>query len=133
MASKRRSISSFPGGLALREAHDIAEQVEDGDPPRCRRDHAPCRPISSRWPRPRAARSSSDEPAEVERAVVAVTGRPPRSVRILHTDTGLVVLLTLALDGRTPLAEAHDEASAVSRSVREALPDVADVVVHTEP
>jgi len=62
-----------------------------------------------------------------------VTGRPPRDLRLLFTDTGLVVHLTLALDGGTTLAAAHDEASAVSRAVREALPGVADVVVHTEP
>ena len=122
----------LPGGLALREAHDIAEQVEEA----ILRDVVAISAVQTHLePLAEAARGTvvDDEPAEVERAVVAVTGRPPRRVRILHTDTGLVVLLTLALDGRTPLAEAHDEASAVSRSVRAALPDVADVVVHTEP
>jgi cation diffusion facilitator family transporter len=122
----------LPGGLALREAHEVAEQVEEA----ILRDVLAISAVQTHLePLAEAARGTvvDDEPAEVERAVVAVTGRPPRRVRILHTDTGLVVLLTLALDGRTPLADAHDEASAVSRSVRAALPDVADVVVHTEP
>ncbi len=122
----------FPGGLPLREAHDIAEQVETAilrDVPAITAVQTHLEPLAE------AARGTvvDDEPAEVERAVIAVTGRPPRNVRILHTDTGLVVLLTLALDGQTSLADAHAEASAVSKSVRAALPEVADVVVHTEP
>lgn len=122
----------FPGELALREAHDIAEQVETAilrDVPAITAVQTHLEPLAE------AARGTvvEHEPGEVERAVIAVTGRPPRRVRILHTDTGLVVLLTLALDGRTQLAEAHNEASAVSTSVREALPGVVDVVVHTEP
>ena len=64
---------------------------------------------------------------------IAVTGGPPRGLRTLETPDGLVVLVTLALDGATTVAEAHGEASAVSRVIREALPGVADVVVHTEP
>jgi cation diffusion facilitator family transporter len=122
----------LPGALALREAHDIAEQVEVA----ILRDVSVVTAVQTHLePLAEAARGTvvEDKPDEVERAVIAVTGRPPRSVRILHTDTGLVVLLTLALDGRTQLADAHDQASAVSTSVREAVPGVADVVVHTEP
>jgi divalent metal cation (Fe/Co/Zn/Cd) transporter len=65
--------------------------------------------------------------------VVAITGRRPRELRTLSTDRGLVVLVTLALDPAATVAAAHDEASAVSQRIREALPGVADVVVHTEP
>ena len=54
-------------------------------------------------------------------------------MRTLDTDDGLVVLVTLGLDGDTSLAAAHDEASVVEEKIREALPGVADVVVHTEP
>ena len=43
------------------------------------------------------------------------------------------MLVTLALDGATTLADAHDQATAVSERIRAALPGVADVVVHTEP
>jgi divalent metal cation (Fe/Co/Zn/Cd) transporter len=43
------------------------------------------------------------------------------------------VLVTLALPGDVPLADAHDEATAVSERIRAALPGVATVVVHTEP
>jgi divalent metal cation (Fe/Co/Zn/Cd) transporter len=64
---------------------------------------------------------------------VEVTGRRPRELRTLDTRDGIVVLVTLALEGGVPLADAHDEATAVSERIRAALPGVADVVVHTEP
>ena len=70
---------------------------------------------------------------ELAKIVVDVTGRTPRTVRTLDTDDGLVVLVTLGLPGETTLAAAHDEASEVEERIRAALPDVADVVVHTEP
>ena len=62
-----------------------------------------------------------------------MTGRNPRETRFLHTDDGLVVFLTLGLDPGMKLADAHREASGVEERVREALPDVRDVIVHTEP
>jgi divalent metal cation (Fe/Co/Zn/Cd) transporter len=64
---------------------------------------------------------------------VAVTGSRPREIRTLDTPDGLVAHVTLALQGGVSLAEAHDEATAVSERIRAALPGVADVVVHTEP
>jgi divalent metal cation (Fe/Co/Zn/Cd) transporter len=118
--------------LQLREAHEIAEQVEGA----ILRDVRAISAVQTHLePLTEAERGTvvEEDHAEVERAVIAVTGRSPRSVRTLHTDTGLVVLLTLALDANTTLADAHDEASAVSKRVREALAGVADVVVHTEP
>ena len=86
-------------------------------------------PLAERAP----GREWTENLARIEQTVVAITGGPPRDLRTLETDGGLVVLLTLALDGRTTLSEAHDEATAVSQRIREALPGVADVVVHTEP
>ena len=43
------------------------------------------------------------------------------------------MLVTLAVDGSTPLADAHDRATAVSERIRAAHPGIATVVVHTEP
>jgi divalent metal cation (Fe/Co/Zn/Cd) transporter len=86
-------------------------------------------PLAERAP----GRIVRHDPQEIERAVVAVTGRSPRELRTLDTNHGLVVLVTLALEGGVPLADAHDEAMAVSEQIRAALPGVADVVVHTEP
>jgi divalent metal cation (Fe/Co/Zn/Cd) transporter len=61
------------------------------------------------------------------------TGAEPREVRFLHTEDGLVAFLTLALDPESTLAQAHSLASEVEEDVRRALPQLADVSVHTEP
>ncbi len=122
----------LPGQLPLDEAHAIAEEVERAirrDAPEIRAVQTHLEPLAD----PAPGRRLAHDPAQVERAVRAITGRPPRELRTLSTSDGLVVLVTLALAPDATVAAAHDEASAVSRRIREALPGVADVVVHTEP
>ncbi len=63
----------------------------------------------------------------------AETGADPRELRFVRTDDGVVAFLTLALGGDESLAQAHARANAVEERVRETVPGVADVVVHTEP
>ena len=82
---------------------------------------------------PAAGREVDDDPAELQRIVLGATGSPPRSVRFLHTDEGLVVFLTLGLDPAASLAAAHATASRVEEEIRVELPGVAEVIVHTEP
>ena len=62
-----------------------------------------------------------------------LTGAPPRKLRFLHTDEGLVAFLTLGLDPNVPLAEAHARASEIEERIRLERPQIADVIVHTEP
>lgn len=122
----------LPGDLPLADAHGVAEQVEAAirrAAPEVCGVQTHLEPLAERAP----GRRLAHDPAAVERAVVAITGRRPRELRTLSTDDGLVVLVTLSLDPAATVAAAHDEASAVSRRIREALPGVADVVVHTEP
>lgn len=122
----------LPGNLDLATAHAMAEQVEEAirrDVPEVSAVQTHLEPLAERAP----GRERTRDLARIEETVVAITGGRPRGLRTLETDDGLVVLLTLALDGRTALSEAHDQATAVSQRIREALPGVADVVVHTEP
>jgi divalent metal cation (Fe/Co/Zn/Cd) transporter len=70
--------------------------------------------------------------AAVERIVREATGQPPRALRFLRTEDGLVAFLTLALDPNSELAEAHSRASEIEEEIRLAVP-VSDVIVHTEP
>ena len=122
----------FPGNLDLGTAHAMAEQVEEAirrEVPEVSAVQTHLEPLAERAP----GREWTENLARIEQTVVAITGGPPRDLRTLETDGGLVVLLTLGLDGQTTLSEAHDEATAVSARIREALPGVADVVVHTEP
>jgi divalent metal cation (Fe/Co/Zn/Cd) transporter len=82
---------------------------------------------------PSTAVEEAVDTGAIEAIVRDVTGARPREVRILRTDEGLVALLTLGLDARSSLAEAHARASEIEERIRRAEPDIADVIVHTEP
>jgi cation diffusion facilitator family transporter len=122
----------LPGEVSLDEAHEVAEQVE--------------RAIVAAVPEVAAVQTHieplveeargeevADDPREIEAIVRAVTGRAPRRTRFLHTDEGVVVHLTLGVDGGVSLAKAHEVAGVVEARIRAALPGVAEVIVHTEP
>jgi cation diffusion facilitator family transporter len=122
----------LPGELPLDEAHAIAEQVEDAivaGVPEVVDVQSHLEPLSETA----AGREEDDDPAVVEELVRESTGAAPRALRFLHTDEGVVVLLTLALDPAGSLASAHATASGVEERIREAVPGVAEVIVHTEP
>jgi len=80
-----------------------------------------------------AAREVAVDADVVERVVREETGAAPRELRFVRTDDGIVVFMTVAVEGGGSLASAHDRASAVEKRVRTALPGISDVVVHTEP
>jgi dihydrolipoamide dehydrogenase len=65
--------------------------------------------------------------------VLLATGARPRELRFLRTRGGLVAFLTLSMDGGTPLGVAHARASEVEELIRADYPEIADVIVHTEP
>jgi len=122
----------LPGDLSLEEAHAIAEQVEAAiveGVPEIVDVQSHLEPLAE----PAAGRVADDDPAAVERLVRDLTGSPPRALRLLRTDEGVVVLLTLALDPAESLAAAHATASSVEERIREAVPGVVEVIVHTEP
>jgi cation diffusion facilitator family transporter len=120
----------LPGDLSLEEAHEIAEQVE-------RAICTAVREVSSVQTHlePLAEVDSGEEveAAELEDAVARAAGGPPRELRLLRTEKGVVAFVTLGLDPGSTLAEAHARASQVEERLRRARPDVADVIVHTEP
>jgi cation diffusion facilitator family transporter len=125
----------LPGDLPLEEAHEIAEAVE--------------RAIRAAVPEVEAVQTHLEPLAEdthvitaenvdaeagvVTRIVREALGREPRELRFLQTDEGLVAFLTLGLDPAESLADAHAQASQVEARIRSARPDIADVIVHTEP
>jgi divalent metal cation (Fe/Co/Zn/Cd) transporter len=82
---------------------------------------------------PTAGREVASDRRAVERIVRDATGRGPRELRFLRTDGGLVAFLTLGLDGTSRLDDAHARASEIEERIRRERPDIADVIVHTEP
>jgi cation diffusion facilitator family transporter len=122
----------LPGGLSLDEAHDVAEQLEAAicaAVPEIAGVQTHLEPLTE----PRAAREVDADAAIVSRVVREATGADPRELRFLRTEAGLVAFLTLGLDGTTSLDEAHARASEIEERIRHERPDIADVIVHTEP
>jgi cation diffusion facilitator family transporter len=122
----------LPGELTLEDAHTAAEEVEDAIRaalPEVADVHTHIEPLGEE----RVGQEVEADRAAVERIVREATGIPPRALRFLRTDGGLVAHLTLGLDSAETLAAAHDRASAIEQRIHEALPEIADVIVHTEP
>jgi len=122
----------LPGELRLEEAHAIAEEVESAV-----RRAAPEIAAVQTHLEPLAETTSGTEvsagTAAIERIVREATGQEPRELRFLRTDDGLVAFLTLGLEGTTRLDEAHGRASRIEERIRLEHPEIADVIVHTEP
>ncbi|HEY7381618.1 MAG TPA: cation-efflux pump [Gaiella sp.] len=122
----------LPGETSLDVAHAAAEEVERAivaAVPEVVRVQTHIEPLAEAAP----GIETLEDPAEIDRIVREETGQGPREARVLTTPDGRVVFLTLGLDSAVSLAEAHARATAVEARVRRALPDVADVIVHTEP
>jgi cation diffusion facilitator family transporter len=122
----------LPGEMGLDEAHSIAEQVEHAileAVPEVAAVQTHLEPLAE----DSAAAEVSGDAATVDRVVREATGGPPDELRFLHTDEGLVAHLTLTLSSETALADAHAIASRIEESLRRELPEIADVIVHTEP
>lgn len=120
----------LPGDLTLEEAHEVAEEVERAITlavPEIASVQTHLEPLAE------AGAGEVVEAAELEAAVVRAAGGPPRALRLLRTEKGVVAFVTLGLDPATTLAEAHARASEVEERLRRERPDVADVIVHTEP
>jgi len=125
----------LPGELPLEDAHELANAVEraiGAAVPEVDAVQTHLEPLAEAA----AGRDAGDDGADralVERIVVDATGREPRELRFLHTDEGLLAYLTLGLDPGTALADAHARASEIEERIRRERPEIADVIVHTEP
>jgi cation diffusion facilitator family transporter len=126
----------FPDDLDLREAHEIAERVEREI--RARPGVGDVQTHLEPLERPLAARRHSD--GADERAIHDIashvrerTGSDPRMVKLLWTDAGRVLFLTVGVGSGHSLPDAHRLAGELEEELRQRIDDIADVVVHTEP
>ena len=124
--------------VSVGEAHDVAERVEAAlrDEPGVDEVHTHLEPLE----RPVAARPDDGSTARDEaqrrritQVALARTGQPPRELRLLHADGGLVVFVSVAVPADMTLPAAHELASRLEDEIREGEPHMQDVVVHTEP
>ena len=136
---ERESISlhlKLDPDVPLAEAHEVAERVEAAlsAHPEVDEVHTHLEPLE----RPLVAQddpgpSDESEHRRISQLVTDRTGHPPRELRLLHTDGGLVVFVSVVAGPQSRLPEAHELASRLEDDIRAAQPHMADVVVHTEP
>jgi cation diffusion facilitator family transporter len=121
----------LPGDLSLEKAHAIAEQVEraiEQAVPEVASVRTHLEPLGEEA----AGHEVAGDAATVRRIVRTELGVDPAELRFVDTDEGLVAYLTLRL-GSDTLAAAHADASRIEELIRRERPEIADVVVHTEP
>jgi cation diffusion facilitator family transporter len=126
----------FPADSTLQDAHGVAERVEAAIHalPHVTDVRTHLEPLE----RPIAANptASPDDRRTIDAIATVVreqTGEHARDVRVLPTETGSVVFVTLSVGREASLADAHRLASQLEETLRQQLPQIADIVVHTEP
>jgi cation diffusion facilitator family transporter len=126
-----------PRELSLADAHDVIERLEEGlraAVPELDMVHTHIEPLArTDWASAPAAVETAVERAAVEEAVRGVTGTTPAELRFRDAERGRVALVTITLPGEQPLPSAHHYAGRIEEAVRERCPQLADVIVHTEP
>jgi cation diffusion facilitator family transporter len=126
----------FPDELDLGTAHETAERVERAIRERpgvidVQTHLEPLeRPIATR---PGPAEAQQETIDRVASLVGERTGREPQRVRLLATEAGPVLFLTLSGRAGESLTDAHLLAGDLEDELRREIGDLADVVIHTEP
>jgi cation diffusion facilitator family transporter len=126
----------FPADLELKQAAQIAGRVERAI---CARPEVSAvqthlEPLE-RTLTAGAADAAADTEAmqQIERLVRERTGREPQRVKLLSTDAGRVLFVTLGVEPGESLTGAHQLASELEEALRQQISEIADVVIRTEP
>jgi cation diffusion facilitator family transporter len=126
----------LPADSSLQEAHDVAERVEDAIRALPSVSDAIThlepleRPIAAD---PTAIRDDRQTLEKVQTIVREQIGTPARDIRVLPIDAGIVLFITVPAGAADSLAHAHQVASELEEALRQRMPEIADVVVHSEP
>jgi len=125
----------MPLERSIAEAHETAERVEAAILGLGGIDavHTHLEPLEQPIPVRRPTSSTDDRRAAVRGAVVAHSGQEPRELQIIDTSAGPVAFLAVGVPDGQSLTEAHRIASELESALRLEHPELAEVVVHTEP
>lgn len=127
----------LPRNLLLGEAHAAVEELERSvlaAVPEFAAVHTHIEPLArTDWAStpPRAA--VSEERDAIAEVVREHTGHDPAALSFRDGEGGRVVFIEVLLPAEQPLPSAHRRAGTIEEAVRARCPDIADVVVHTEP
>ncbi len=126
----------FPADLDLRSAAEISERIERAI---CARPEVAAvqthlEPLErTLTASPTDGDSEREAIGAIEQLLKRRVGSAPHRIKLLSTDGGRVVFLTLRVDPGTTLTDAHRLAGELEEELRLHLADIADVVIHTEP
>src|ERR1700722_14559958 len=121
----------FPSDLALRTALAVTERIEQAIYAHGVSDvQTHLEPLEHPL-NASPATTSTDLNAihEIKRTVREWTGSEPRGTRLLCTEAGRVIFLTLDVGPDTSLVDAHQLGSEIEEELRQQIPDIADVIV----
>jgi cation diffusion facilitator family transporter len=125
----------LPADSSLITAHEVAERVENEilALPSVSDVRTHLEPLEQ----PIAADpSAGNDPHALEtirKVVRRYAHTPARDLRLLPTADGDVLFITVSVGVTASLTQAHQLASELEEALRQELPSIADVVVHTEP
>ena len=126
----------FPADLALGVAHEVSERVEHSIRARPEVNDVQTHLEPLELPlEAHAVEEQAVEPVthEVEALVRELTGAAPQRLKLLATDGGSVLFLTLEVGEGESLTRAHELAGELEDQLRRRIPGIAEVIVHTEP
>ncbi len=126
----------LPADSSLEAAHEVAERIEHA----IRALPAVSDAITHLEPIERPIAVDPGAPRDDQRILNTVatiieqqTGAASSDVRLLPTDAGSVLFITISVGADESLTQAHAIASELEEVLRQRIPQIADVVVHTEP
>jgi cation diffusion facilitator family transporter len=125
----------LPADSSLAAAHEVAERIERkiGELPHVSDVRTHLEPLEH----PIAADPNATEDPNALELIRTVVKRyahtPARDLRLLPTAEGDVLFITVSVGATASLEQAHKLASELEEELRQKLPSIADVVVHTEP
>jgi cation diffusion facilitator family transporter len=125
----------LPADSSLEAAHEIAERVEDAVRalPAVSDVRTHLEPLEQPIAADPSAGSDPDALVTIRSVVERCAHTSARDLRLIPTDHGEVLFITISVGETASLTTAHQLASELEEQLRHELPSIADVVVHTEP
>jgi len=125
----------LPADSSLANAHEVAERVEHaiGELPHVSDVRTHLEPLEQPIAADPTAGNNSAALKTIKMVVERYAHTPARDLRLLPTDEGDVLFITVSVGPTASLEQAHRLASGLEEELRQQLPSIADVVVHTEP
>jgi divalent metal cation (Fe/Co/Zn/Cd) transporter len=127
----------LPPSMTLANGHVVAGKVEDAiraAAPQVAVVHTHLEPLDPEVrAQPVAADLAERLALSVRPIVTRVAGSEPRELRFVDSDLGIVGFITLALPADRSVADAHRTASEIEQTIHNQVPEIRELVVHTEP